>query len=85
MKLLLGLFISLGVVFGSVDVNHAAVSELVKLKGIGKSKALKITEYIKQNGCFKNIDEMAGVKGIGKALLAKNKDSIKIIPCEKKH
>lgn len=83
MKLLLGLVLSVGVAIGSVDINHASLEEMVQLKGIGKAKAQRIVNYINQNGCFKNIMEVANVKGIGEGILAKNKDMIKIVPCEK--
>lgn len=83
-NLLIGLFLSLGVAFASIDINHADVSELSSLKGIGKSKAENIIAYKEKNGCFKNITQLQEVKGIGKKTIDQNKDNIKIVPCEKK-
>jgi len=71
------------VLFGSVDINHASVSELSSLHGIGEKKATKIVEYIKDNGCFKNADALASVKGISEKTILKNKDNLEIIPCKK--
>lgn len=80
------LFVILGcsvVLFGAVDVNHASISELSSLNGIGKVKATKIVQYIKDNGCFKNVNNLSSVKGISQKTILKNKDNIKIIPCKK--
>ncbi len=84
MKIIIGLLLSFGVVFSSVDINHASVDELTTLKGIGKAKALKIVDYVKQNGCFKNLDDIVKVNGVSTKTLLKNKDNIKIVSCEKK-
>jgi len=71
------------VLFGSVDVNHASVSELSSLHGIGEKKATKIVQHIKENGCFKNVDQLSIVKGISQKTILKNKKDIQIIPCKK--
>lgn len=84
MKLLLGITLSSAFLFASIDINHADSKELVKLNGVGEAKALRIVQYIKQNGCFKSLDDITSVKGIGKGILLKNKDMIKIVSCEKK-
>lgn len=83
MKLVLGLLLSAGIAFSSVDINHASVSELTTLKGIGEAKAARIVNYIKRVGCFKSVDELAKIKGIGEGFIGKNKDNIKIVPCKK--
>jgi len=80
------LFVILGcsvMLFGAVDVNHASITELTSLHGIGKKKATNIVQYIKENGCFKNIDQLSVLKGISKKTISKNKDNVKIIPCKK--
>jgi competence protein ComEA len=64
-----------------VDINHATIDQLKSLNGIGESKAAKITAYIEKNGCFKKIEELSNIKGIGESFISKNKDMIKIIPC----
>ena len=83
MKKLLAVLGCSVVLFGSVDVNHASVSELSSLHGIGEKKATRIVQYIKKNGCFKNKEQLSIVKGIGQKTILKNKDDIKIIPCKK--
>ena len=82
MKLLLGLFLSVGLLFGMVDINKADVKELITLKGVGKAKAIKIIEYRKANGCFKDIEDITNVKGIGKGIIKKNQKMIQITPCK---
>ena len=83
MKKLLAVLGCSVVLFGSVDVNHASVSELSSLHGIGEKKATRIVQYIKKNGCFKTKEQLSIVKGIGKKTILKNKDDIKIIPCKR--
>lgn len=60
----------------SVNINTASVSDLVRLKGIGKSKAKAIVEFREVNGEFKAINELELVKGIGAKLVEKNKSVI---------
>jgi competence protein ComEA len=82
MKLLVGVLLGVSVLFGMVDINHADIEKLSTLQGIGKSKASKIVEYRKANGCFSDKMQLIKVKGIGKAILAKNKKNIIIKPCK---
>ncbi len=82
MKKLLGVLLCNVVLFAMVDVNHASVSELVSLHGIGKTKAKRIVDYRDQNGCFKNISQLSSVKGISQKTILKNQENIKIISCE---
>lgn len=56
-----------------IDLNTASVSELMSLKGIGKTKAEAIVAFREQNGPFKSVDDLRKVKGIG----AKTLDSIR--------
>jgi competence protein ComEA len=81
MKILLAALLSASALFCSVDINHATIDQLKSLNGIGESKAAKITAYIEKNGCFKKIEELSNIKGIGESFISKNKDMIKIIPC----
>ena len=53
---------------GKVNINTATVEELKTLKGIGEKKAEAIIEYRKQNGSFKNKEELMKVRGIRKKL-----------------
>jgi len=82
MKLLLGLFLSAGVLFAMVDINKADAKELSKLSGIGKVKAENIVAYRQTNGCFKEIKDVTNVKGIGKGIVQKNQKMIQITPCK---
>lgn len=83
MRLLLGLVMGVSVAFSFVDINHADAKQLMQIKGIGEAKALRVIEYIKQNGCFNSVGELTNVKGIGNGLLSKNMDNIKIVSCKK--
>lgn len=81
MKKLLGVLVCNVFLFAMVDVNHASISELVSLNGIGKTKAKRIVDYREENGCFKNISQLSSVKGISQKTISKNKENIKIISC----
>ena len=48
-----------------VNINTATQTELESLPGIGSSIATKIIEYRKENGKFKNIEEIKKINGIG--------------------
>ena len=82
MKLVVMLVLSVGLLFGMVDINKAGVKELTTLKGIGKAKAVKIVEYRKINGCFNDAMELTKVKGIGKGIVKKNHSEIKVSACK---
>ncbi len=81
MKILVGTLFTMTLLFSSVDINHASLDQLKSLNGIGESKAAKIAAYIEKNGCFKKIEELSNIKGIGESFISKNKDMIKITPC----
>lgn len=61
-----------------ININIATQNELETLPGIGSSTAIKIINYRKENGKFKNIDEIKKVKGIGESKYNKIKDLIKV-------
>ena len=63
---------------GLININTASKEELMKLPGIGESKALKIIEYRSANGNFKAIEDIMKVNGIGKSTYEKFKDKITI-------
>ena len=48
-----------------IDINRAEVWLLEALDGIGPAKAQAIVDYRKQNGPFRNINELTKVEGIG--------------------
>lgn len=50
-----------------VNINTATSEELQKLPGIGESIANRIITYRKENGKFKEIEDLKNVSGIGEA------------------
>jgi competence protein ComEA len=61
-----------------VNINTASKDELMKLKGVGEVKALRILEYRKSHGGFKNIEEIMKVRGIKEGSFQKIRDSITV-------
>lgn len=59
--------------FNLVNINDADIASLMKLVGVGESKAKAIINYRNLNGPFKSVEDLVKVKGIGKAFLKKNK------------
>lgn len=58
-----------------ININSASKEDLLKIKGIGESKADAIIDYREEN-LFKSIDEIKNVSGIGDSLFEKIKDYI---------
>lgn len=67
------------VLSGPVDINTADEAILSSLPGIGPKTAEAITDYRKQHGNFKSVDDLQQVKGIGTVKLAKLKPFLKKI------
>lgn len=63
---------------GGVNINKATKEELMKLDGIGESKANSIINYRNENGEFKSIDDIKNVDGISETIYTKIKDNITI-------
>ncbi len=61
-----------------VNINTASVEELIKLPGIGEATANKIIGYRKENGKFKEPEELKNVPGIGDSKYKNIKDMIKV-------
>lgn len=61
-----------------VNINTASEEELQDIPGVGESTAAKIIAYRKENGKFKNIEEIKSVSGIGESKYNQMKDYIKI-------
>lgn len=59
-----------------ISINSASYEELLKLNGIGQSRAEAIIEYRTKNNGFKQIEELMNIDGIGQALFDKIKDDI---------
>ena len=63
---------------GKININTATKDELLKINGIGETKANSIIEYRNKNGNFNNIEEIKNVSGIGDAAFEKIKNQITI-------
>ena len=61
-----------------IEINKASEENLMKIKGIGKSKAENIVEYRKKNGFLKSKEQLKKVKGIGNSIFKKVSDKIRI-------
>ena len=61
---------------GKVNINQAGAEDLMKLTGIGPSKAKSIIDYRDQHGPFQQIEDLMNVSGIGEATFAKIKEDI---------
>ena len=59
-----------------ININTATKEQLETLTGIGPSTADKIIEYRKENGNFKNAEDIKNVNGIGESKYSKIKDKI---------
>ena len=63
---------------GKININTAGVNELIRLPGIGETKAKSIIAYREAYGGFVAIEEIMEVKGIGQSTFEKIKDLITI-------
>lgn len=61
-----------------LNINRATKEELQTLQGIGESTAEKIITYRKENGNFKQIEDIKNVPGIGDAKYENIKDKISV-------
>ena len=59
-----------------VNINKANEGELQNLTGIGLSIAKRIVQYRKENGNFKNLEDIKNVSGIGDSKYENIKDEI---------
>jgi competence protein ComEA len=55
-----------------LNINHAGIEQLEKIKGIGSRKAQAIVEYRLKNGNFSQVSDLVKVKGIGAKFVEKN-------------
>ena len=61
-----------------ININTANKEQLMKISGVGKTKAEAIISYREKNGDFKKKEEITKVHGIGKATFEKIKDKIEV-------
>ena len=63
---------------GKININTATVTELAKLKRVGKKFAERIVQYRETNGPFAKAEDIMKVKGIGPKTYEANKDIITV-------
>lgn len=63
---------------GRIDLNRAALEELMTLPGIGQSKAQSIIDYRNENGAYTSIEDIMNITGIKEGVFNKIKDLIKV-------
>ena len=68
------------VVRGPVNINAAAIDELVRLSGIGDVLAARIIAYRKEHGPFASLDDLDRVSGIGSATIDGLRDQACVAP-----
>ncbi|MDZ7834133.1 MAG: helix-hairpin-helix domain-containing protein [Alkalibacterium sp.] len=64
-----------------VNINRADESELLKLTGIGPSKASAVIKYREENGPFEAIEDIMNVSGIGEKTLKEYMSLSRSIKC----
>lgn len=61
-----------------ININKATIEELMKLKGIGETRAKAIVNYRNEFGYFSKIDDLLNVKGITENIFNEIKNKITI-------
>ena len=61
-----------------ININTANKEQLMKISGVGKTKAEAIISHREKNGDFKKKEDITKVHGIGKATFEKIKDKIEV-------
>lgn len=61
---------------GLVDINHADISELCTITGIGEGRAKAIVAYREKQGSFTSVEQIMNVEGIKQGTFDKIKDQI---------
>ena len=63
----------------SIDINAASAEQLAEsLPGIGPAKAARIVQWRKENGAFRNVEQLQEVKGIGEKTVEKLRKYVRI-------
>ncbi len=57
-----------------INLNSATEEQLMKVPGIGPSKAKEIIEFKNQKGSFNSIDDLKNIKGFGPKTFEKLKE-----------
>ena len=61
-----------------ININTANKEQLMKISGVGKTKAEAIIAHREKNGDFKKKEDITKVRGIGKSTFDKIKDKIEV-------
>ena len=61
-----------------ININTANKEQLMKILGVGKTKAEAIIAHREKNGDFKKKEDITKVRGIGKSTFEKIKDKIEV-------
>ena len=61
-----------------ININTASKEQLMKISGVGKTKAEAIIAHREKNGDFKKKEDITKVRGIGKSTFEKIKDKIDV-------
>ena len=61
-----------------ININTANKEQLMKISGVGKTKAEAIIAHREKNGNFKKKEDITKVRGIGKSTFEKIKDKIEV-------
>ena len=61
-----------------ININTANKEQLMKISGVGKTKAEAIIAHREKNGDFKKKEDITKVRGIGKSTFEKIKDKIEV-------
>lgn len=61
-----------------ININTASKEQLMKISGVGKTKAEAIIAHREKNGDFKKKEDITKVRGIGKSTFEKIKDKIEV-------
>ncbi len=62
----------------SIDINSAAVEELMELPGVGRAYAERIVAFRDENGPFESVEAIMNVRGIGEKTFERIRDRIRI-------
>ena len=63
---------------GLIDINHANLQELQRIKGVGATTAQRIIDYRNQHGTFSQVEDLLNVRGIGASKLKQIRSQVVI-------
>lgn len=61
-----------------ININQANAQQLQEIKGIGRSIAMRIIEYRKENGSFQSVHDLLHIRGIGEKTITKMEPYISV-------